>query len=385
MPVVRRVEGPEVPEVTALLAQTFASPTARIHDWLEGAGLEHVWVVATDQVAGCLLEIPMGMAVGGRYVPLLGVAGVAVRPEVRGRGVAKAMMAGWLAEAARTGTLSGLYASTRTLYRSVGYGLAGTAHRARMDTGALRGTPVPGWRPVRAADWSRIQDRYRELAVHRAGRLDRGPYIWGRVRGPEDAPHDAWCLEQDGRLAAWIVLKTTRTDGLWMHLEVKDFGADGPEAHRAVLAFLGSFASMTRTLELPCGPSEPLLDLLPELVYTQTLLEPWMLRILDVPRALEGRGWPAWLSTTLDLWIRDPVLPSNAGRYQVALEGGRASVAVGGEGTFELTPSGLAGLYTGYTSARDLSDRGELVGPVGELDRLTAAFAGPAPGMADFF
>ena len=52
MPVVRRVEGPEVPEVTALLAQTFASPTARIHDWLEGAGLEHVWVVATDQVAG---------------------------------------------------------------------------------------------------------------------------------------------------------------------------------------------------------------------------------------------------------------------------------------------------------------------------------------------
>jgi predicted acetyltransferase len=46
---------------------------------------------------------------------------------------------------------------------------------------------------------------------------------------------------------------------------------------------------------------------------------------------------------------------------------------------------GLAGLYTGHTSPFALALRGQLQGEEPALRALGHAFAGPAPGMPDFF
>ena len=68
----------------------------------------------------------MGQYFGGRSVKLLGIAGVAVAPEDRGRGYAKRMMRECVRAAHGEGwPLVGLYASTHSLYRAVGFEHAG--------------------------------------------------------------------------------------------------------------------------------------------------------------------------------------------------------------------------------------------------------------------
>src|SRR5690348_17003017 len=106
----------------------------------------------------------------GREVPMAGVAGVTVAPEHRGRGVGRQLMTALLDEiAARGYPLSALFPATMSLYRSLGWELAGARDTAviparsllrlsppdpaaRPDPGARRrfpGLPVAAPRPVR--------------------------------------------------------------------------------------------------------------------------------------------------------------------------------------------------------------------------------------------
>ncbi len=51
----------------------------------------------------CALRVPMGQFFGGRSVAMMGVAGVAVAPEARGRGLATRVMQEVLREAREEG------------------------------------------------------------------------------------------------------------------------------------------------------------------------------------------------------------------------------------------------------------------------------------------
>ena len=61
------------------------------------------------------------------------------------------------------------------------------------------------------------------------------------------------------------------------------------------------------------GPMDPLLLLMREQDYQVKLLFHWMLRVLDVPAALEARGYPAGVSGTLHLEVEDELFPENRG------------------------------------------------------------------------
>ena len=84
---------------------------------------ERVHVARLDgQLAACLTVLPFGQWFGGRRVPTGGVASVAVAPELRGRGVARALLSQALVAMRERGeVLSGLYPTTARLYRSMGW------------------------------------------------------------------------------------------------------------------------------------------------------------------------------------------------------------------------------------------------------------------------
>src|SRR5215470_11652668 len=70
---------------------------------------------------------------GGLALPMAGVGGVKVAPEVRGRGVGKALMTELLAIMSQRGyPLSVLYPATARLYRSLGWEFAGGSYQATV-------------------------------------------------------------------------------------------------------------------------------------------------------------------------------------------------------------------------------------------------------------
>ncbi len=367
----------------------FGADPERIPDWWELAGRDNVYVFERDSaVRGGLVDVPMGLWVGGERVPLHGVAGVAVAPEHRGQGVGRAMMAAYLERVAVHAPLSALYASARSLYRGVGYAIAGHRNVARGPTerfGSI-GTRDARWRPLEASDHDALVAIRHEDGAIRPVDLDRGPYIWSRVWEHRGKPNDGFVHEGPDGIDAWVVLKQSPADAGWLKIEVVDRHARTPEALRHVAGFLARYGSMARTIEVPCSPVDPLIDALPEHSdLSIEVFEPWLIRICDVRAALEQRGWSDALDVTLDLEVHDDVLRDNNGRFRVRIRNGEARVQAGSDGRIAMDVRALGSLYTGHSDPWSLRLRGELRAADEHLAPLAAAFAGPAPALTDFF
>jgi predicted acetyltransferase len=137
-------------------------------------------------------------------------------------------------------------------------------------------------------------------------------------------------------------------------------------------------------LKFQGAPADPMLALLPECSWRVDRAWSWMLRVLDVPRAFAGRGWPR-ARGELHLEVRDETLPENAGRWTVEVCDGDAEVLRGGRGELRVDARALAPLYTGYQDAATLRRIGWIEGPDEAIEVAAALFAGPPPWMPDFF
>ncbi|HEU4537037.1 MAG TPA: GNAT family N-acetyltransferase [Polyangiaceae bacterium] len=355
---------------------------------------------AGERVA-CGMGNALSQHLGGRVLPGVGIAGVAVSPEHRGRGYARALMVGLMREAAGRGDLVALlYASTQSLYRSVGFEQAGYCFKARVPLADLALSvarrPPEG---LRVAPLPRgVSDEVR--AVHRAfarlssGPLDRGPYTWGRVesvRGDDRAGYGFYA--PGGALEGYVYL--AQSSALGPHgaeLLVSDLAFATPRAAHALLRYLTTFATIAKEASFACGPTHPILLLLREQSYSIARYENWMMRVLRVEDALRARGYLAASVEPFALEVDDDLLPANRGRWALALRGGRAEVAPlapgeGAPGGAALrAPAGpLAMLLTGYQSASQLAALGLLEGEGPALERADAFFAGTTPWMSDMF
>jgi GNAT superfamily N-acetyltransferase len=128
---------------------------------------------AGDRMVGSALFLDLRQWWHGRAVPMAGVAGVQIAPEDRGRGIGRAVMTA-LTElmAGRGYPLAALYPATMTVYRSLGWEIAGHRHEVRLPARSLFALAKPGrlgrWRqPGRRCRPGR---RVRRRPVH-AGRL----------------------------------------------------------------------------------------------------------------------------------------------------------------------------------------------------------------------
>jgi predicted acetyltransferase len=112
----------------------------------------------------------------------------------------------------------------------------------------------------------------------------------------------------------------------------------------------------------------------------------WMLRVLDVERALGARGYPDGLAREIAFEVSDDLLEKNRGRFTLAVDGGRGQVQRGGGGAaVRLDVCGLAALFSGYLPAQELARAGMAEGPDEALAAATAAFAGPGPWLPEIF
>lgn len=382
--------GRDLDPVARILSHAFAGTVEGVKEWLTAAGFEHMRVVRMESGApgACLLRIPMAQYFGGRSVPMLGIAGVGTAPEARGRGIARRMMQQEMREAARDGfPISVLYPSTQALYRQAGYEQAGHHLLAKVPLATIdvreRGTPVE---QLTDADDPAVKAAYAEFAARFDGMVDRGPYVWGRVKKFRENVHHGFGLRGDGgRLDGYLFLHQHRKPDARQELHLSDFVFRTPEAGRRLLGFLADFATMGDETHFNCGPSHPALYLLSQQRYKIEFREYWMLRILSVERALAARGYAPGLDAEVHLEIADEVVPENAGRFVLRVKGGVGEVSRGGNGDLRVDIRALAAIYTGYMSPSALSLCGVASGPERVMRTAAAVFAGTGPWMADFF
>ena len=380
----------EHPALGLLLNRSFATSgdEQTSQDWVAQHDPDRPRVLRDEGgLAACLLRLPMGQFFGGRSVPTLGIAGVGVPAERRGQGLAKRLMTECLREARRDGfALSTLYASTFRLYRHVGYERAGQRFVVKVDPQQLSAPRTSAvMRPLTEEDEPVVRELYVTYARAGTGLLDRGPDLWLRVRNPGMKPACGAAVVEDGQVTGYVRWVQVDGEGRNFDLVASDHAAATPTAARRLLAFLASHGTLAHQVVWFGGPGEPLLALLDTTRFELKHWDDWMLRLVDVPQALEARGYAGAVSGEVHLELEDDLFEENGGRFVLRVADGRGTVERGGDGGLVTSVRALAPHYTGHLTATQLRTTGWLQGDDASCALADALFAGPAPWMPDFF
>ena len=370
-----------------ILTQCFDFPQARWQAYLEIAGPENFRVVRRDgQVVGGLVIIFMGQWFGGRAIPMGGIAAVGVPPQHRGTGVAQSLMVRALQELREQEIpLSALYASTQHLYRSVGYEQAGCFYLYSMPAAAFpkgdRSLPIE---PVDPSKHEAFHDLYREWVAPMNGCLARNRAIWLRAVRNDEGPVTAYRIGDPETPLGYLIYSQQSHDH-GQDMRIRDWAALTPAAFARLQTLLADHRSLVRDVIWKGPPVDPLLCAPEEQRSQLRMSERWMLRIVDVPAALEQRGYMECVSGELHLEIADDVLPGNAGRFILSVSDGRGKVTRGGRGDLRCGVRGLAPLYSSMLAPHELARIGWLEADRASLGIAARLFAGPQPWMPDGF
>jgi predicted acetyltransferase len=330
----------------------------------------------------------------GRALRMAGVGGVKVAPEQRGRGTGRALVTEMLRVIADRGfALSVLYPATAPLYRSLGWELAGGLYRAVIPARSLASLlpadtpapPLPGPPDLR-----------------RAGPGDAGEVIDVIGAVHESARHCGPATHDEATLRRWWLTDENlfcylAADGFLVYgwheerheLSVRMALAGSAPTTRALWSTVGSHAPLARQVRAVVSPDDPAFWLTREPDLGLASNWSWMLRVVDAPAAIAGRGFPAAAALAAGLQIDDAQLPANAGDWTLEVGGGKGALtrAAGRDwpgGPARLGARGFAALYAGIPMTTLRRAGLAAGGDASADDALDAAFAGRAFMLGTF-
>ncbi|WP_327091688.1 GNAT family N-acetyltransferase [Nonomuraea sp. NBC_01738] len=316
----------------------------------------------------------------GRPQPMAGIGSVTVSPEERGKGVGTLLMKGVIERAAELGdAISALYPATTPIYRSVGYEHAGAQNTITLKTEALRRIRPTGQVKLRRMGPDDAAELIEVMGRANAAARVSGPISW------DEATWKLWLAEQDDFLYL-------ADDGFAVYrwnggsIEVDSVVAASEETTRALWSLIGTASSLTEQITAAVAPDDPVLWLVGERSKDAVKQVRWMQRLIDLPAAIERRGYPAALAAHAVVRVDDPLRPGNDGTWRLEVAGGSGGATAEGDagsGVPRLSINGMSALYAGVPVAT-LRRTGLMTGAGRHDDALDTIFAAKAH-MLDYF
>jgi predicted acetyltransferase len=349
-----------------------------------------------DRVVAAAGEFPFTQWFGGNGLACSGVWGVATEPERRGEGLASACLGTLMDDARRRGTpITALFPAVIEPYRRLGYELAGTYDEFRVDLDALPEVDTHDLPTVELAEVERDQDAimacYARWLARRNGTIEPDATFW-RTRLLE-RPWDEWhraVLARDGDAITGFATFTRANDSsghlsFGFGLKCSMFVAEDDRALRALIAYARGYRGLGRWLGWSGPPNDPMTMLVGVQAVEVADRYRWMLRVLDVRAALEGRGYPP-IDAEATFAIDDPRYEENTGVWRLQLSAGEPKVEQPpSHDRRPVSISTFSSMFTGYLRPVEAAHIGYLdrddpaVGALGEM------LSGPDPWCPFFF
>lgn len=369
-----------------ILDQCFNSPPMS-EVYLQRVGLENFRHVRQQrEIAGGLAILKMGQWYGGECVPMAGIAAVGIAPEYRGSGAAIELLRQSLREISLQGVpISTLYPATQRLYRKAGYEQGGSRCGWEMPTSSIQASErsLPIQRVTPTHDFDHL---YQQQAKVTNGYLARNQFIWEEVfKTPSNAHQTyAYLIGKETQPEGYIIFSQLQEDNS-SSIYIRDWVLLTPAAVSRFWTFIADHRSQIEKVQWRHSEVDFLTLMLPEQTAKISYSRRWMVRIVDVSKALEKRGYPQGLEAELHLEVSDDLLPENNGKFILSVANGRGEVTTGGKGELRLKINALSPLYTGLFTPKQLQLTGQLQATETVLSVATQMFAGSSPWMPDFF
>jgi predicted acetyltransferase len=300
------------------------NPLGELHDLLV--------VEMGGQIVGHGFLFPLRAWFGGAAVKVGGVATVGVAPEARRAGVGRALLEALHARASeREDAITLLYPFRAGFYASLGYASVSPYRSLVVAPDAVPGAwRDPGWglpRAVSGADRDGLVRLHQEEAARRTGWITRPEPLWDKRL--LDEGRRWFVVERHGRMVGYIgwVLSQAEPHAP-ITLTIDEMAASDDKARMRLYALAADQGDQVSTIELDAAEDDPLprafVDPDRGRAGTHRIEHPLgslvsgpMVRILDVDRAMEARGYLA--DGSLDVEVGDRAV-------HVEVANGRASV-----------------------------------------------------------
>ena len=308
---------------------------------------------------------------GGARLATYGVTRVGVLPTHTRRGLLTSMMTDLLVGARAEGTpLASLRASEAVIYARYGFGVAGEAVAASVQTRAARPVRNPGSGSIRilASDEivTVIPDLYDHTARRRVGTISRSEdlirrYFADAIEGKK-ASFVAVHAAADGPLDGYV-----HYDVRWREREAEtDIGsgeihelwAADDAAERALWSYVFDI-DLIQEWKLNERPVEDSLRFAIADPRAYRLVERYdeqWLRVLDVDAALNSRTY-ASSDASFTVAVTDPMFIDNNATWSVSSKGAERTAAAA---DLSIDIATLGAAYLGGTSWRELADGGRI-------------------------
>jgi predicted acetyltransferase len=383
-------------QIARLISISINSPFERISARVPTWPLGDLRVVYDgDRVIAVAGEMHFLQWFGGRPLPMSGIFGVATLPEHRRSGLASAVVRSLLDAARERGDpVSALYPAVLRPYRRLGYELAGTFTKHRLPLDAIPSGSATELPPVRLLeldhDLEELKACYHEWARGHTGTIEPDDVMWTTrlLSRPGDDTFRA-VVVSGGRgiegFAAFVRQPAPGPLEVAFGLACNPLVATTGPALGSLLRYFRDHRGVGRWLEWAGPPNDPASLVVQEQSIEQSYRYGWMLRLLDVPAALEQRGYPSE-DGTCTIAVEDSLFPENAGPWKVEAERGKVAVRREEGGGRRAVPIGaLSAMFSGYLRPADAVRLGYLDADDPSVELLTRLFAGPDPWCPFFF
>ncbi len=387
-----------------ILRDAFATPPTFVEFWSQNVILEETRALFDDNgaILAGLRILRNDLWLGQSKVPMAGITNVATPPEHRRGGQLKRLLREVMAEERQKGiNISGLYPFEFPFYRKFGYELASALQEVTIKIGALASfkSHTPGrWVQKGPDDWQEFQALYNRYCEGKFGRIERKTERWWyravlTNRGEKPFTSYVW-YDATGKERAYIVYDLKQLDKEWSReMRLKEMVWLDEAARYEIFCFMANHDSQAERVAFSAEPGDEFFARLSDPRQAEIKLDSgYMLRLLDVERALKERAWPLEVGR-FSLSVQDDVLDWNNNRtYHIerSASGLEVTTVAGDERAgLACDVRTLAQLYAGYLSPWQAVQLGLLqvrqAADLAVAQRLFSPPGQPASFMMDFW
>ncbi len=334
-PIYRPLEEADRERAISLDAFSFNLPRATIGDWLTAERLANFRGLFVDGRLAAHLEIrPLHVSTGSSELPAGGFGSVAVAPEYRGQGYAAHLLQAACLELRERGLpLALLYPARVSFYRR--YGWAVVVER-KIYSGSPANfstfTPISGgWQPCGEEAIPELQAVYRGALRGRFGPFARDARWWREQVlhefGQEEPAHAFIWRDEQGQARTYLIFRFTSGSRRERRMICRETVALDPPARSQIFHFMAGLANQCGEVLFRAPADAPVNLLMPDPLRCE--VEPYlMLRIVDVPAALQSLEVPAAGAGSYTLAIHDAWLAPQPVVYRIEAAAGRLQVTL---------------------------------------------------------
>ncbi len=402
---IRPIKPEELDRFAEIDRKAFVTNPAEHREWIEAEvqdRLDTTRALIDDkgEILTILQLIYPKLWLGARAIPTPGLQAVASPVENRRQGYIRHLLTSTLQEVHNDGYATAiLYPFNFPFYKKFGFEQVSTSKSVALPLAALQKfRPKAGgrWKEVGPDRWLEFSQIYETICTGKFGNLTRDESWWKyhNFQQPKNKKNNLYLwYDQTGKPQAYVIT-SFKTDPQNGKPELQAERAwTSTAAYHEVLAFLANHDSQAARVSWYTALDDEIQPLIDNPREVEEKSRPgYMLRILDVQKALQERSWPAKASGSFSLAVRDDLFEWNNRILRLDFSGGLLTTeTLLPESKADLTCDvrQLAQLYTGYLSPLKLAQYGLI--EVSSADALNVAqelFSPPyqpASHMADFF